>query len=900
MTKHRDLLGRYRRFFGARPEADVEDEIAFHLEMREREFVALGMTPEAARDEARRRFGDRARLESQMQRLERDHSRSASRLAAWHALQGDVSFVLRTLVRQPLFTLSVILTLGLSIGANASIFSAVNAYLLKPMPVRNADRLAAVATVERNSGMISTVSYPMYRAVSQLTTVYENAVAWMGAEVSLRHDRESVRAFLLAASDNYFTALGVGAALGRVYSPEEARARAPVMVLTDAHWERIFDRDRSVIGRTVFVNEIPFTIIGVLAPAFKGTQPLILPDAVVPVESMAAVDAAMPRQLEDMHWTAFRILAYLKAGVTIEQARASLATLTDELAPQYPEAFADARFVTEREIRTRPEYAVSRLTPWIAGVFFGMVGLALLVACANVANLLLVRATVRRSEIAIRSAIGATPGRVIRLLLTESVVLSLVSLVVAYYLAIFCIGWLNTLPLAVDLPISFGLELDGRVFGYAAAVSLLAGVLSGLAPALVGARAPVSEVLRDSGRTGSAGRGGTRLRSGLVVAQVAVSFLLLVCGGLFIRSARSAAQVDMGFSRDRLLLAQVDLALHRIEVEDARQLQDRMLESIGAVPGVERVALSTFLPMSGNYDTRTVHIDERPPQAPAGMFSVGTASVTPGLVAALGLRLRQGRDFTAMDDSASPLVAMVSHATATALWPGRAPIGQRLQLTKGGPAAEVVGLVDDATTVLLGEHPRPMVFVPLRQHPARRTYILTKGRGADPSALTAGVRAAVAAVNPNVLVYGVRSMSAHLEQGIALFFVNIAATLATAIGVLGLLQTIVGLYGVLSYSVAQRAKEFGIRMALGAPAGAMIRVVLRQSAVLVAVGLLVGGVLSLALTRGLRSVLIGVSPTDALTYGSALVIVGGLAMLSSYVPAWRASRVEPAMVVRGE
>lgn len=595
----------------------------------------------------------------------------------------------------------MILTLGLSIGANASIFSALNAYLLKPMPVRNADRLAAVATIERSSGLISSVSYPMYRAASQLTNVYEDVVTWMGAEVALRYDRESVRGFMLAGSDNYFSALGVGAAMGRVYSADEARSRVPVMVLTDRYWERTFDRDRTVIGRTVFVNEIPFTVICVLSPEFKGTQPLIIPDAIVPIESMLSVDAALSRQ--------------------------------------YPEAFADARFVTEREIRTRPEYAVSRLTPWIAGVFFGMVGLALLVACANVANLLLVRATVRRSEIAIRSAIGATPVRVIRLLLTESFVLSAVSLVVAYALARLCIGWLNTLPLAIDLPISFGWALDGRVFAYAAAVSLLAGVVSGLAPALMGARAPVSEVLRDGGRTGSAGRGRTRLRSALVVAQVAVSFLLLVCGGLFIQSARSAAQLDLGFSRDRLLLAQVDLTLHRIDERDARQLQDRVLESIAALPGVERVALSTFRPMSGNFDTHIVHISGRPPQAPDGMMSVGAADVTPGLVATLGLRLRQGRDFTAQDDTASPPVVLVNRAMADALWPQQDPIGQHVRLTNDGVPAEVVGLVDNATTVLLGELPRPMLFAPLRQHPSRRTFIMTKGRGPDPSALTAGI-----------------------------------------------------------------------------------------------------------------------------------------------------------------
>jgi len=896
----RDRSRRYLRFFGARPEADVEDEISFHLDMRERELIAMGMPPTAARDEARRRFGDRARLQAQMQTLENDHSRSASRQAAWNTLQSDVAFVVRTLVRQPMFTLSVILTLGLSIGANASIFSAVSAYLLRPLPVKNADRLVVVAASEKSSGLIGSVSYAQYRAVAGLKNVFEDVVAWAGWQVALRTQREPMRGFLLGGSDNYLTALGIQAALGRVYTEQDAATRTPVMVLTDAFWLRAFDRDRRVIGRTVHVNDVAFTVIGVLPPEFRGTQPLVVPDAIVPEEAMVAVDSTLATGLTSMSRSSYRMLAHLKPGVEMRQARNALARLDEDLVKQYPEELVDAKLIMERELRTRPEYSVSRLTPWIAGVFFGMVGLALLVACANVTNLLLVRATVRRSEIAIRSAIGATPGRVVRLLLTESIMLGAASLVVAYFLARFCIGWFSSLPLAIDVPVSFGLELDWRVFGYAAAISLLAGVISGLAPALMGARAPVSDVLRDGGRTGSAGRGRTRLRSTLVVTQVAVSFVLLVCGGLFIRSARSAAKLDMGFSRDRLLLASVDLSLHHINETASRQVQDRLVTDIGVLAGVERVALSTWLPMAGNFYTRSVFIDEHPSRAPEGMLTVGTANVTPGYVGTLGLRLRSGRDFTPQDDSTMPRVTLVNRAMAEALWPGQDPIGRRLRLKKEGPLVEVVGLIDNANAILLGEEPRPMLLLPLRQHPSLQTFILTKSRAADPSPLVPNLRAAVKAINPNILVYGVRTMASHLDDGIALFFVNIGATMATAIGILGLLQTIVGLYGVLSYSVAQRAKEFGIRLALGAQTGAMIRDVMRQSAVLVGIGLAVGAVLAFALTRSMGGVLVGVSPTDALAYGGALVVVGGLAMISSYVPAWRASRVEPAMVVRGE
>jgi len=635
---------------------------------------------------------------------------------------------------------------------------------------------------------------------------------------------------------------------------------------------------------------------------FRGTQPLIVPDGYYPVESMVTIDPAIRNNLETMGWTAFRLLAYVKPGVTLASARTALGQLSDDLTRRFPLELAGQRLIMDWEIRTRPDMAVSRLTPWIAGVFYGMVVLALLVACANVANLLLVRATVRRGEIAIRSALGASPGRVVRLLLTESVLLGAASLVVAYFLSRFCIGWLNTLPVAVDFPVDFGLELDWRVFSYTALISLLAGVLSGLAPAMLGARSQVAEVLRDGGRGGSAGPGRTRMRSALVVAQVAVSFLLLVCGGLFIRSARRASELDFGFSRDRILLAQADLSLHRIAPNESRQLQDRIVESIAALPGVERVAMSTFVPMSGNYNFAPLTLDlgEESPQAPNGVFGSALATMSPGFIPALGFKLLSGRDFTAQDDSLSPGVVIVNKAFVDAIWPGKDAIGRTLRFDKNGPPMEIVGVIGTATAVLLGEAPRPMVFRALRQSPSQQTAFIIRSRGDDPAALIPDVRRAVAGVDPRILLYGMRSMRNHLEQGIALFFVRLGATLATAIGILGLLQTIVGLYGVLSYSVAQRSKEFGIKMALGARAGLMMREVLRQSAQLVAVGLAIGAAIALAVTRLMGSVLVGVSPTDALAYGGALVTVSALALASSYLPAWRASRVAPAVVVRGD
>jgi predicted permease len=366
------------------------------------------------------------------------------------------------------------------------------------------------------------------------------------------------------------------------------------------------------------------------------------------------------------------------------------------------------------------------------------------------------------------------------------------------------------------------------------------------------------------------------------------------------RSAQSAAKLDLGFGRERLLLAQSDLSLHRMDLARARVVQDQLLERVAALPSVERFGLSTLLPLQGNFNTRNIYVDERPAAAPEGALTAGFAAVTPGFIAALGQQLLGGRDFTAQDDTTSPRVAIVNRVLADAIWPSQDPVGRRFRLHVDSMPVEVVGVMNNAQYILLGEQPRFMAYYPLRQHPARQTFAVVKTKVQDPSAVTADLRRVFSEIDPKILVYGVRTMALHLDQGIALFFVNIGATLATAIGILGLLQTIVGLYGVLAYSVAQRSREFGIRLALGAAAGDVIRGVLRQGSVLVGVGLALGGVLAFGLSRALGSLLVGVSPTDALAYGGSVLIVGLLAMLSSFLPAWRASRVSPASAMRME
>ena len=890
---------RYARFLRPDPDADVEDEITFHVEMRAKEIAATGMPIEDARVEAQRRFGDMARVQAECRQMERRRARQAGRLGSFRDLRADLVFVLRTLVRQPVFTLAAVLTLGLSVGLNTAIFSAVNAFLLKPLPVANADRLYMIAGAERGTDLVGNVSYPNLRDVQSLSTVFENTVAFEGWEVALRSQNEAMRGFALATSGNYFTALGVRPALGRVFSEDDARRREPTVVLTDGFWDREFDRDPAVIGRTLTINESPFTIIGVMPREFNGTFPLIAPDLFIAAEAVTIFDPRQTEYLESRSRGSFRMLTYLREGTTLTQARQALDQLNADLATRFPETNRNTRLVTEREIRARPDPTIASKMVWISGVFLGLVGLTLLVACANVTNLLLARATTRQGEIALRSALGASPGRVIRLLLTESIVLGIASLAVASLLAHVAVRWLNGVPLAIELPVHFGLVVDWRVFGYAATLAVVAGVIAGLAPAVMGSRTAVNQVLKEGGRGGSAGKGRVRMRSSLVVAQVAVSFVLLVCAWLFTASARNATRIDLGFRTGNQLLAQTELSLHGYTPARAAAAQSLMLERLRAMPGAEAAALGNHVPFTGNFMTRNITIDERPAAAPEGSMNVGHAEVTPDFMKVLGIRLVSGRDFTVRDDSTSPAVAIVNRSAAEALWPGRDPIGRQFRNSQDGPPVEVVGLIENVKYLFVNEEPRPFIYFPLAQESATMTFAVVLTRS-DPSAMTPALRAAIADVNPNILIYGVRTMRAHLDQGIAFFFVRIAATLATAIGILGLLQTIVGLYGVLSYAVVQKSKDIGIRMALGAGRGEVVGGVLRQGSVLVGLGLLIGGGLAVSLTQVMRGIFFGVSRGDVMPYLGSMAVVVVLAFFSAWLPATRAARVAPASALRSD
>ncbi|MEW5918737.1 MAG: FtsX-like permease family protein, partial [Gemmatimonadota bacterium] len=545
--------------------------------------------------------------------------------------------------------------------------------------------------------------------------------------------------------------------------------------------------------------------------------------------------------------------------------------------------------------------AVASRIPWVLGVFLALVGLLLLVACANVANLLLVRATRRQGEIAVRRAIGASGGRIVRQLVTESTLLALLGLLVGAFVGRAAVAWVNGLRFAVDAPVTFGLQMNWRVFALASIAAGIAGVIAGLAPALFGARFNLAASLGDAGRGGGTGASRVRrlVRQGLVVAQVGGSVVLLVFAGLFTRSVSRALTSDLGFRTDRVMLMDVDVTLQRYDSTRGEAFFNQLRERAGTLPGVRSTVYAAYVPFGGSLTSASVTLET--PNAVLDGRAVETARniVSDGYFSALGYRLVRGREFTPQDDHTARPVVLVNERFAAQMWPNEDAIGKRLKTSATAPFAEVVGIVGDSKFLFVTETPRPFVYEPLAQRyeGARIVHVVTD---APAQVIAPPLRQIVRDLDPGMLMSPVRTIETHLRDGIAFFFIRLAASLAAALGVIGLAQALVGLYGVLAYAVGLRTRELGLRMALGASRGAVLRAVFAEGGMLVGAGLLMGLLIAFVGAHAVRALLIGVGPTDAVAYLGAALLLSACAALACYIPARRAARLEPVSALRSE
>ncbi|MEP6834498.1 MAG: ABC transporter permease [Gemmatimonas sp.] len=895
---------RKRRFLNlhrGNPADDVADELAFHVEMRAALLMQRGVAESAAKQEALRRFGDFETVRAECESLERNKTRTRSRAMLLAELLQDIKWAVRSIKRAPAFASVVVLTLGVGIGANASIFSVVNAYLFRPLPVREESRLAVVAQTSKGSPLPGSVSYPNYLDVQSLKTVFSDAVLFQVNVASARApgSNDAERVFLNLVSDNYFSALGLKPAAGSLISIAGARRKEALIVLDYRYWSRRFNRDPSIVGQSIRLNGTPYTVAGVIDKSFMGTEQLVTIDAYIPISTIAQFNSEEAPMLENRSWSSSRVLAWLKPEVGTARAQLALTSLARELARKYPDESTDLGFAVAPEKLARPDLAVSKMVPWIAGVFLGLTTLVLLVACVNVTNLMLARSNSRQSELAVRRALGAGNARLVRQLLTESVVLSVMGLMLGLILARWVTGYVSNFHLAVDFPVRFNVSLDWRVFAATATIAVLAGIITGIAPALRSGRGSLADTLREGSRGGTGNVLRQRLQGTLVVAQIAVSLVLIISAGLFARSVRAAANTDLGFRIDHQLLMSTDIALLHLNAGQKRVLFAQLQERATTLPGVQSAALARDLPMGGNNNSLDAYFDENIPGTNSNTIDIYYNTITPRYFETIGMKLLAGREFTADDRDSTTRVVIINAEMAKQFWPNRDAVGQQFRFRKDGPKVLIVGVATNSKYMFLNEPPRPYLYVPFAQRPTDQMTLHLRTT-ADPATLARAAREVVRGLNPELALFGVKTMETHLNFGLAFLFVRFGALVATTLGLLGLLQSIVGLYGVVSYGVSQRTREFGIRLALGASSSVVARDVLKQGAVLTAIGLTVGLAIAAASTRLMNSLLFGVSATDWETFAVAAVLLGVVATLSAYVPARRASKLDPLVALRAD
>lgn len=813
-----------------------------------------------------------------------------------HTAWKDVRYACRVLAKSPGFTAVVVLSLALGIGANTAIFSIVNAYLLRPMPVDDPDRLVAVYYTSPHLSGIRAFSYPEMLDYRKVDTGLSDLMGSTGIPLSITDGERPELIWGEVVTGNYFSGLGVRPVAGRVFGPDEVRepGKSPVCVLNYNFWRRRFQGDAGVAGRTLKINGHRFTIAGVAPRGFIGTTLFnFVPDVWVPVSMQQTIAPNEGNYLEgrDNRWISMR--GRLKPGVTRAQAEAAMNVVARQLAREYPQSGADLQVhLIAGGARTQPWMVATGIFSATTGLMVGVVLLVLLIASANVANLMLARAAGRAKEMAIRVAVGASRMRLVRQLLTESVLLSLMGgalgIVLALWFADFLRGFYPSLDFqTADL--DYEGRLDLRIFPFTFLLSLAAAILFGLAPALRASKTDQACAMKTS-RTG----GGNLL----VLAQVALSCVLLISGGLFLRSMQFATKVDAGFDRSGITMFSVDLDLQGYEAARGRRFQRTLLERLRTTAGVQEASMAFPLPLDA-YDSDS-------PVMPAGYVArskdennvAGLSRVGPRYFETMGTRLVAGRGIDERDTETKPLVAVINETLARRYWdsPERA-IGRKFTREKNGPPIEIIGVARDGKYGSFGEGATPYYFSALAQNYQGRTAVLVRSRE-NPTALMASIRQQVKALDPALPIFGVRSMPQFLNRTVSVY--QMGASLVGTFACMALMLAVVGIYGVLHFTVARRTREIGIRMALGAQPRQVARTVLQRSLLYVALGVCLGAGIALGAASFTGKLLAGTSGADPGTFAAVLMVFGVVALVASAVPARRAMRVDPMRALRYE
>ncbi len=819
----------------------------------------------------------------------------------------DLRYGIRGLLRSPGFTIVAILTVALGIGVNSTIFSLVNAVLLKPLPVEHPEELVDVYGHAATSSSHDSNSYPNFLDYRAKTQTLSGVMAYTNffANLSVEGSAELVIGEIV--SEDYFRVLGVHTALGRSFLPEEFRAvgAGPVAVLSHGFWRSRFGGDTRVVGRTFRMNGVAYTVVGVAPADFGGMFPAVTPQMWIPLSMVEEVEplgnnrvsgpSQGPSRLERRGVHFLWVRGRMEPGVEVETVRAELQGIAAQLATEYPETneFERLTILPTNEVAINPDF--DKTVAPAGYVLLGAVGLVLLVACANLANMLLARATSRRRELAVRIALGAGRGRLARQMLTESVALALAGGIVAMVLAVWLAGLISGFQ--PPLPIDLGIDIapDWRVMVFTLVVAGVTGVAFGAVPAIRASRPNLVPALKSSGAGEAKGRKTVELRDALVVVQVAVSVVLLVGGSLMVRSLAAAGRIDYGYDVAHTAYLALAMEMNGYSPEGSGAFFALGRLRLEAVPEVEAVGQASRIPLSLNNNGFSVFIEghQNSPSDPS--YGMDGASIDERYFDALGLEIVEGRGIQASDRDGRHRVAVVTRTMASRYWPGESALGREFRTSWEGTPYEIVGVVEDHRVDTPGETPKPYIHIPLAVDDVFTNYVI---RTATPAAaLVPALERELRGLDPDLVFLDTGTFQELAD--IRLFPIRAGAWLIGVFGALALILAAVGLYGVIGYSVSRRVREIGIRKAVGAEARSVVVLVLRQGMVLVGVGFLAGAVLAGFSARVLSSVLF-VDPFDLPSFGLTLLILGGVAALANFIPAQKAARVDPAVALRSE
>jgi len=812
----------------------------------------------------------------------------------------DLRYAIRVLRKQPGFVLVAALTLGFGIGVNTTLFGMVSAFFLQPLPVEQPEELAFVMQKTDLIEFPIGHSFPDFRDFREGAPAFEEMTAFMPNPVHLSASGSSPeRAWVEIVTPSYFRVAKVGASRGTLFGDDLEAGGAPTIVLNHRYWQRRFGGDPGIVGQIVTLNGQGFTVVGVTPEPFAGLSWGMAVAGFVPTGSASALFEGGGHLLEERGAPAWRIMGRLRDGETLETARAQVEVVARRVYEEYPAEHKGSRAMVIPESRARPDPTFADFMPVFAVVFTAMVGLVLFIACFNVANLILARSLARQRDLVMRSALGASRARLIRLQVMESLMLAFLAGAVGLVLSQAAGGLIaGFAPTGGDMPVNTEHGFDWRVYAFTFLVSALAGIGTGLWPALHASRFQLSDALKESG-TGY-GTARHRFRNLLVVGQVTLSLVVLIFAGLFLRSLEQMKGLSLGFQPDNLLMLSLDLGRQQYEDARGREFLRQLEERVEALPGVRGASWTGHVPFDYNIQISDVTVQDGIPGSEDDYVADAFSVVGHDYIETVGVLMQQGRGLRETDDADAPKVAVVNEAMAAQLWPDGSALGRRFRFGRDGDWIEVVGIAADGRYVMMTEPKRPFFYLPLAQH-YRSPMTLVLRTGTDPTALAPDVRREVAALDPDLPVFNVRSMEEHVRTSVfGLMPLRMGAFLAGMQGLIALLLAVMGLYAVVSYSVSQRTREIGLRIALGARRIDVLGVVARQGVLFttvgVGVGLVVAGGVGLLLSR----LLFGVSPFDVTVFAEVTALLVAVAGLACYLPARRATRVDPMDALRYE